>query len=74
MSSALKIHFTDLFIDNEFVKSLNDRTFKVHNPATNKVIAEVQEGSDADIDLAVKAADIAFQSRSDWRVHLSVVT
>ena len=37
------------------------------NPATEEVIAHVQEGHKEDIDKAVKAARAAFQIGSEWR-------
>jgi aldehyde dehydrogenase (NAD+) len=37
------------------------RTFKTINPATEEVIAEVQEGDKADVDKAVAAATEAFK-------------
>lgn len=37
------------------------------NPATEEVIAMVQESSKADVDKAVKAAKTAFKLGSTWR-------
>lgn len=42
-----------LFINNEFVNSVNGKTFKTINPATEEVICEVQEADSADVDKAV---------------------
>lgn len=50
-----------LFINNEWVKSTDGRTFKTENPTDGKVIAEVQQAGKADIDKAVKAAKDAFK-------------
>lgn len=47
---------TGLFINNEFVKAKEGKTFEVINPTNEKVICSVQEGTEADIDIAVKAA------------------
>jgi hypothetical protein len=44
-----------LFINGEFVDG-NGTSFKTINPATEEVLAEVSEASEADVDLAVKAA------------------
>ncbi len=45
------------FIDGAFTK--HGRTFAVNNPATGTLLAKVTQGTDADIDAAVKAARIA---------------
>ena len=44
-----------LFINGEFVDGTG-KAFKTINPATEEVLAEVAEASDADVDEAVKAA------------------
>ncbi|KAL7276621.1 aldehyde dehydrogenase (NAD(P)(+)) ald5 [Rhizina undulata] len=49
-----------LFINGEFVKGVEGRTFEVINPATEKVITSVHEASEKDVDIAVKAARAAF--------------
>jgi aldehyde dehydrogenase (NAD+) len=49
-----------LFIDGAFVDALDGACFKTVNPATEEVLAEVAEGSAADVDLAVKAARRAY--------------
>lgn len=50
----------DLFIGGKFVKATRGQTFDVINPMDASVIANVQRGSNEDIDLAVKAANEAF--------------
>ena len=67
MKSSVQIFYTKLFISNEFVDSLDGRSFKTYNPATDEIIAEVQEASKNDVNLAVNAADKAFQRGSVWR-------
>ncbi|WGX98330.1 aldehyde dehydrogenase family protein [Nocardioides sp. L-11A] len=52
-----------LFIDGEFVDGRGS-SFKTVNPATEETLAEVAEASDADVDLAVKAARRAFRGWS----------
>lgn len=54
---------TGLFINNEFVKSSDGKTFPVFNPSTEKQICEVYEANSADVDAAVEAAENAFD---DW--------
>ncbi|EFX06211.1 aldehyde dehydrogenase [Grosmannia clavigera kw1407] len=56
---------TGLFINNEFVASVDGKTFEVVNPSTEEVICSVQEGSEKDVDIAVKAARKAFNGV--WR-------
>jgi len=67
MVAQVPIKYTQLFINNEFVNSVSGKTFPTFNPATEEVIAQVQEGDSADIDLAVAAARKAFKVGSEWR-------
>lgn len=53
------------FINNEFVKSVDGKTFEVINPSTEEVITHVQEASEKDVDVAVDAARKAFDG--PWR-------
>ncbi len=53
---------TGLFINNEFIPSIAGKTFPVENPATEEVITEVYEALAEDVDVAVDAADKAFQT------------
>ncbi|XP_034833680.1 aldehyde dehydrogenase, mitochondrial isoform X1 [Maniola hyperantus] len=62
-----EILYTGLFINNEWVKSTDGKTFKTENPTNGKVIAEVQQAGKADIDKAVNAAKDAFKFGSKWR-------
>ncbi|KAL0820991.1 hypothetical protein ABMA28_005640 [Loxostege sticticalis] len=62
-----EILYTGLFINNEWVKSSEGKTFKTENPANGQVIAEVQQAGKADVDKAVKAAQDAFKLGSPWR-------
>ncbi len=48
------------FIDGEFVESTDGATFESVTPIDNSTIAEVSEGSTADVDRAVSAARRAF--------------
>ncbi len=49
-----------LFIGGRFVDSASGRTFEVVDPTSGQKIADVSEGDEKDIDLAVKAARRAF--------------
>ncbi|EEB13108.1 restnal dehydrogenase, putative [Pediculus humanus corporis] len=63
----LFFYFFQIFINNEFVDSISGSTFPVLNPATEEVIANVQEGKKEDIDKAVAAARAAFKIGSPYR-------
>jgi aldehyde dehydrogenase (NAD+) len=56
---------TGLFINNEFVKGAEGKTFDVINPTDESVICQVHEATEKDVDIAVKAARHAFEG--DWR-------
>ena len=51
-----------LFIDGKWVSAVNGGTRKIHNPADGSFVAEVDEASPADTELAIKAARRAFDS------------
>ncbi|KAH3678547.1 hypothetical protein WICMUC_001356 [Wickerhamomyces mucosus] len=53
---------TGLFIDGEFVASRQHKTFEVINPSTEEEITHVYEARDDDVELAVEAAERAFNS------------
>jgi len=53
---------TGLFIGGQFVDGSNKTTIDVINPTTGKVITKISEGTPADVDLAVKAAQHAFDT------------
>jgi aminomuconate-semialdehyde/2-hydroxymuconate-6-semialdehyde dehydrogenase len=46
----------NLWIDGKSVPALSGRTFLLHDPATGRVLSQVQEAGAADVDLAVGAA------------------
>ncbi|KAI1297759.1 Aldehyde dehydrogenase, mitochondrial [Halotydeus destructor] len=58
---------TQLFINNEFVDSKSGKTFETINPSTGDKIADVQQASAEDVNLAIAAARNAFQLGSPWR-------
>ncbi|GAB7349464.1 hypothetical protein MBLNU459_g0177t1 [Dothideomycetes sp. NU459] len=51
---------TRLFINGEFVPSLEGKQFDVESPYTEEKVATVYEALPADVDAAVKAAEAAF--------------
>ncbi|KKA29733.1 hypothetical protein TD95_003890 [Thielaviopsis punctulata] len=53
---------TGLFINNEWVPAIKGQTFEVINPATEEVICSVHEATKEDVDVAVKAARVAFEN------------
>ncbi|KOX13889.1 aldehyde dehydrogenase [Nocardiopsis sp. NRRL B-16309] len=55
---------TDMLIDGEWSKG-NGTTFPTLDPATGEVLAEVPEGTEADVNAAVTAAARAFES-AEW--------
>jgi len=54
-----------LLIDGQWIPSKSGKTFETINPATEEVIATVFEGGKEEIDLAVSAAQRAFE-RENW--------
>jgi aldehyde dehydrogenase (NAD+) len=67
----------DLYIDGKFVAPSSGKYFKTINPATEKTLAEVAHGNDADVDKAVKAARKAYdrlveiECQRTREIHLS---
>ena len=65
------IRQTQCFIAGHWVPAISGKTFETINPATEEVIAQVAEGDEADVDLAVSAARDALEhgpwSRMDAR-------
>eukprot|EP00451_Oxyrrhis_marina_P006815 CAMPEP_0204303510 /NCGR_PEP_ID=MMETSP0468-20130131/83942_1 /ASSEMBLY_ACC=CAM_ASM_000383 /TAXON_ID=2969 /ORGANISM="Oxyrrhis marina" /LENGTH=560 /DNA_ID=CAMNT_0051282823 /DNA_START=145 /DNA_END=1827 /DNA_ORIENTATION=- len=55
------------FVDGEFVKSSSGKTFETVNPATEEVIASVEDSNATDVDAAVAAARRAFSDGSEWK-------
>ncbi len=53
---------TRLWIDGVFAEPADGSTFPVENPSEGRVLAEVAEAKEADIDRAVQAARRAFES------------
>ncbi|KAI1867822.1 uncharacterized protein JN550_006963 [Neoarthrinium moseri] len=52
---------TGLFINNEWVESVDKKTFEVINPSTEEVLCSVSEATEKDVDIAVSAARKAFE-------------
>ncbi len=44
-SSDIEIKYTQIFINNEWQKAINGKTFPVINPSTGEEICRVQEGT-----------------------------
>lgn len=55
---------TDAFIDGQFRPAASGRRFVTENPATGQQLAEVAAGDAVDVDAAVRAARLAFESGS----------
>ncbi|KAH3682708.1 hypothetical protein WICPIJ_006314 [Wickerhamomyces pijperi] len=60
---------TGLFINGEFVKSRQNKTFEVLSPSTEEEITHVYEGREDDVNLAVDAAHKAFYSGKWSTIH-----
>ena len=67
LSSKIPINFTKLFINNKWVPAVSGKTFPTYNPATGEKLADVAEGDQADVEIAVNAAKKAFELNSPWR-------
>ena len=63
----LLIKYTGLFINNEFIPSIEGHKFPTFSPSTGEKICEVEEGRKLDVDKAVLAAKEAFKFDSVWR-------
>lgn len=61
------VKYTQLFINNEFVDSIDGKTFETVNPATLERLATVQEANFKDVNRAVEAAKEAFKFNSVYR-------
>lgn len=55
----------ELFINGAYTPAEGGEKFKVYNPATEEVLAEVSEAREDDVDKAVNAAREAFEN-SEW--------
>lgn len=66
-SAIFLFYLEQIFINNEWHKTKSGKTFKSIDPATEEVIAEVQQSSKTDVDKAVAAAKAAFKLGSKWR-------
>ena len=60
------VKYTQLFIDGNYVDSIQGKKFPTINPSTGEVITEISEAQIEDVDVAVKAARKAFDS-GPWR-------
>ena len=60
--AAPKIRQTNMLIGGKWQESRSGKRFSTINPVDEKVLAEVPEGNEADVDAAVKAARTAFES------------
>ncbi|KAJ8693843.1 hypothetical protein PTI98_008796 [Pleurotus ostreatus] len=60
---------TGLFIDGKFIDGCHGTTIDVLNPTTGKLITKVAEGTAQDVDVAVKAAQKAFDTT--WGLNAS---
>ncbi|KAL3233754.1 Uncharacterized protein RNJ44_03794 [Nakaseomyces bracarensis] len=54
-----------LFINNQFIKSQNEKTMAIENPSTGENVVEVCSAAKEDVDYAVDCAEHAFE-KTDW--------
>ena len=59
---------SSLYINGKWVEPVLGGTFETINPATDEVICKVANGTKEDVDLAVEAAKVAFNS-DNWGIH-----
>ncbi|MCO6438382.1 MAG: aldehyde dehydrogenase family protein [Phycisphaerae bacterium] len=64
-----KVTDRKLFIDGKWVEAASGKTFETVNPASGDTICRVAEGDAADVDLAVRAARKAFESKPWLRTN-----
>ncbi|CAE7151171.1 unnamed protein product [Rhizoctonia solani] len=62
---------TGLLINGKWVDGSNGTTIDVVNPTTGKVVTKISEGTDKDVDLAVQAAQKAYDTA--WGLNVSGV-
>ncbi|KAL9679374.1 hypothetical protein QQ045_017233 [Rhodiola kirilowii] len=60
ITPSVKVNYTKLLINGEFVDAASGKTFSTLDPRTGEVIAHVAEGDSEDINRAVNAARKAF--------------
>ena len=60
---------SQLLINNKWVTSSLNKKFETLNPATGKSLMHVEQGGEADIDAAVKAARAAFDHGKWSKMH-----
>jgi aldehyde dehydrogenase (NAD+) len=63
---SVMVRAKKLLINNEWVDSVSGKTFATINPATAEEICQVAEADAADVDKAVHAARVAFET-GPWR-------
>lgn len=64
---ATKIELpTDLFINGSYCAAIQGARFSKYNPATGRILGEVAQGTEKDIEAAVQAARAAFEDKR-WR-------
>ena len=65
--TGVRISATKLLVNGKWVDSVSGKRFATINPATGEKICDVAEADEADVNLAVKAARAAFETKSPWR-------
>ena len=60
-----------LFIDGDFVETIDGTTFKTINPATEEILGVAADASAADVEKAIAAARRAFDT-TDWSTNVEL--
>jgi aldehyde dehydrogenase (NAD+) len=66
MSTRTTIDSTELFIGGEWIPPQGSGRISVLAASTEEVVGSVPDGTNADIDVAVRAARAAFEDQSGW--------
>jgi aldehyde dehydrogenase (NAD+) len=57
-------HFTQHYINGQFVDSMGQEKMELVNPSTGSVLGQVTLGNEKDVELAIRAAKVAFKAFS----------
>jgi aldehyde dehydrogenase (NAD+) len=66
MSTQTTVDSAELFIGGEWIKPQGSGRISVLAASTEEVVGSVPDGTNADIDVAARAARAAFEDRSGW--------
>ena len=70
-SSTFELFPTKAYINGKWSESTGGKTFEVYDPASNKMLGSVPDCSTVDLDLAVKAANEAFNTWKNYTAEVN---